>query len=429
MRTRCDRLGVDVDHLARDLRLGHIGEELHGPFGVLGDAVGVDAAFETGARLRAQLETLRRAGDAHPFEERRFEQDLRRGVGDLRRAATHDARDGLRRAGGIADEEILLAERAIHAVERRDVLTSFGQPHEDPPACQASEVEGMERLVPLEQHVVGDVHDVADRTHAGLYEPLRHPRRRRAHRHACDPAQIPGAAVGCVDADRDVGADLRVRGRMGVGDVERETEVSGDLACHAHDAHRVRSVGGDRQVEDHVVQPEQLRHVRTGFRGAVEVDDPLVVVAEAELVGSEEHAVGGDAPDGPAFEDPERLREMRAGRSVRHDVAGGDVPGAAHHSGGVASEVDVDEGQLVGLRMLHDVEHPSRDHPADITAGLLDALDLQPHLVERRDELVGRCFDRRELPDPRQWRAASVPQYCAKKRTSLSKNVRISSMP
>src|SRR4029453_2873136 len=97
-------------------------------------------------------------------------------------------------------------------------------------------------------------------------------------------------------------------------------------------------------------------HVRAGFGGAVEVDDPLVVVTEAELVGSEEHAVGGDAPDGPAFEDPERLREMRACRGVRDDVAGGDVLGAAHDPGGVTSEVDADEGQLVALRIFHDGE-------------------------------------------------------------------------
>ena len=179
-----------------------------------------------------------------------------------------------------------------------------------------------------------------------------------------DPTEVAGTAVGRVDADRDVGADRGVRGSVGFGDLEREPEVCGDFARDAHDAHGVGSVRGDRQVEDHVVEPEQTAHVSAGLGGGVEVDDPLVIVAEAELVGSEEHAVGGDAPDRPAFEDPERLREMRAGRGVRDDVAGGDVLRAAHDPGRAISEVDIDEGQLVGLGMLHDIDDARRDHPA-----------------------------------------------------------------
>jgi hypothetical protein len=47
-------------------------------------------------------------------------------------------------------------------------------------------------------------------------------------------------------------------------------------------------------------------------------------------------------------------------------------------------------------------------------------------LVQRRDQLGHRRDDRRELPDPGQGRAH---QYCARKRTSLSKKVLISSTP
>ena len=170
-----DRCRVFVDRLSRDAPPGDLREELHGPFGVSGDAVGIDAAFEPSARLRAQLEALRRPRDAHPLEVRRLEQDLRRGVGDLRGAAAHDPCDGLRRAGGVTDQEILLVERAVHPVERRDVLTPFGEPHEDAATSESPEIEGVERLVPLEQHVIGDVDDVADRSHPRLHEPLRHP--------------------------------------------------------------------------------------------------------------------------------------------------------------------------------------------------------------------------------------------------------------
>ena len=76
---------VLVDRGRRHLRARHLGEQLHGPFGVDRDAVGVDAPLEAGARLRPQLQALRAAGDSHAVEVRRLEQDLGGAVGDLRR--------------------------------------------------------------------------------------------------------------------------------------------------------------------------------------------------------------------------------------------------------------------------------------------------------------------------------------------------------
>ena len=44
-----------------------------------------------------------------------------------------------------------------------------GEPHDDAAPGEAGEVERVQRLVALEQHVVGDVDDVADRPHARLH--------------------------------------------------------------------------------------------------------------------------------------------------------------------------------------------------------------------------------------------------------------------
>ena len=47
-------------------------------------------------------------------------------------------------------------------------LAVVGEPHDDAAPGEAVEVERVQRLVALEQHVVGDVDDVADRAHARL---------------------------------------------------------------------------------------------------------------------------------------------------------------------------------------------------------------------------------------------------------------------
>ena len=161
--------------------------------------VGVDAPLEARARLAPQLEPLRAAGDAHGLEVRGLEQDLGGGVGDLGGGAAHDPGERLRRALGVGDEQVGGGELALDAVERGDDLAVGREAHDDPAATEPGEIERVQRLVALEQHVVGDVDDVADRAHPRLHEPLRHPRRRLAHRHLGHPAEVARAPVGFLD--------------------------------------------------------------------------------------------------------------------------------------------------------------------------------------------------------------------------------------
>ena len=87
-----------------------------------------------------------------------------------------------------------------------------------------------------------------------------------------------------------------------------------------------------------------------------------MVVAEPELLRRAEHAVAHLAADLAPFE-REAAGQRRARRRVRHDHARDDVRRAADDTGlGPAPVVDVDQRQLVGVGMLHHVEHARRDH-------------------------------------------------------------------
>ena len=128
-----------------------------------------------------------------------LQEDLGRGVRDLGVAATHDPGDRLRLRLGVADQQVLGVQGTLDAVERADLLVRPGAPHDDPPAREPVEVERMERLVPLQEHIVRDVDHVADRAHARLHEALLHPPRRRADGHRADRDEVPGAPAGLLD--------------------------------------------------------------------------------------------------------------------------------------------------------------------------------------------------------------------------------------
>ena len=55
------------------------------------------------------------------------------------------------------------------------LLTGSRGPDPNLRAAELRQVEGMHRLAELEQHVVGDVDDVADRADAGSLQPGLHP--------------------------------------------------------------------------------------------------------------------------------------------------------------------------------------------------------------------------------------------------------------
>ena len=121
----------------------------------------------------------------------------------------------------------------------------------------------MQRLVALEQDVVRDVDDVADRPHPRLHEALLHPRGRFAHRDA--RRRRPGSAGSASGASTTTvtsATEASTAGRRRASGIdERLAEVGGELAGDADDAHRVGPVRRDREVEHDVVEAEDLADV------------------------------------------------------------------------------------------------------------------------------------------------------------------------
>jgi hypothetical protein len=105
-----------------------------------------------------------------------FEHDRARRVADFGIGAAHDARDADRPLA-VGDDEHVGRQRAVLAVERLQALAVECRADPDLVSGQPGGIEGMHRLAEFEQHIVGDVDDIADRTDAAGLEPCLHPRR------------------------------------------------------------------------------------------------------------------------------------------------------------------------------------------------------------------------------------------------------------
>ena len=181
--------------------------------------LGVRAALEAVRRVRVHPQRARRPAHRARVEVRALEKDARRLLRDRGREAAHDARegDGLL---GVGDHEVLRAELSLDAVERDERLPRLRAPHDDRrqavgPLRERVEVEGVERLADVPEHVVRRVDGRGDRALADRGEARRHGGGRRADRHALDHAR------GVARAERGLGHDdggARFHGRPRLGD-------------------------------------------------------------------------------------------------------------------------------------------------------------------------------------------------------------------
>ncbi len=163
----------------------------------------IGAAFEAHARLGLQRQLPARAAHRKRIEVRALEHDDGCPLGDFGCRATHDAGNG-DGPFGVGNDQHVGGELARLSIEGLDRFASLRRPHANLRAGQFREVERVHRMSHLEQHVVGDVDDVADGTDAGGLQPCLHPRGRGPDGHVRDSAGVSRTQIGILDDDVDV---------------------------------------------------------------------------------------------------------------------------------------------------------------------------------------------------------------------------------
>ena len=129
----------------------------------------------------------------------------------LRARAAHEAGD---RGGpvGVVDHHHARVERAGLPIEGLYLLPVVGAAHNETPAGDAIEVEGVQRLTAQQHRVVGYVNHVVDGPLPGGHQPGLQPRRRGSDRDVVEDARGEARAeVGALDPHLHAlhGPDLR----------------------------------------------------------------------------------------------------------------------------------------------------------------------------------------------------------------------------
>ncbi len=380
-------------------RGAHVLDELDrtgaGPFGT----GGVDAPLEPGGRLGDQAEPTRGAADRRRVPRRRLEHHRGGVVGDLGRGTTHDPAQA-HRTLGVRDDQVIGMQVALDVVQGRQDLALAGPAHAQLGAGQGGQVVGVHGLAELEHDQVGHVDERADGPDPALGEALPYPPGRRVGQLQVlqRPRHELRAPVEGLDGHGHVAPGYR-RGDLGQPYRSGAGE-GGDLTGDPEDREVVAAVGHDLDVDDRLPQRHQVVDVDPQRRGRVQDHDAAVVVAELELAGRGQHAVGRDAPDLARAELEPRDRPADLG--VDHDVVDLEVPRAADQLDLVVAVGDPHDLQLVRVGVGFAVQHAGGHDVAGAGARGQHPVDLQPGAADELDELVEVHGHVDELGEPGQ---------------------------
>ncbi len=151
-----------VQTLGRHDASPHLAHELGGPLQGMDHPVRVHSPLEPVGGLGAEPQALPGPADGPGIEIGALQQHPGGGPGDLRIEPPHDPGQG-HGSLGIANQQGLVIKVPLDPVQGGEsAFAALGQAHHDFAAPEALEVEGVQGLAELQQHVVGDIHQVVD---------------------------------------------------------------------------------------------------------------------------------------------------------------------------------------------------------------------------------------------------------------------------
>ena len=363
----------------------------------------IDAALEAVAGVRDDAEAPAGAGDGARVPERRFDQHIGGGLVAARGLPAHDAGDRLD-AVVVGDHHRIGIEPVGLAVERDEALAVL-RPTNGQAARDLLRVEDVQRPPPVEGQVVGDVDQRVDRAQADRPQALLYPLGRRAVRHAAHEAERKERAQALVvfvegQGDRRRAGPLAAHGgqRLALEGADAGgCEIPGD----AVDRGAIGAVGRQVDLDDRIVEPGPDGVGGADRRLGGQIEDAVMVVAEAEFRAGAEHAAALDAADRADREGDRFARDVGAGGGEDREHAGPRVRRAAHDLQRLAvAGIHLADPQAVGVRVLLGRDHP-RDHVGAKRGGLvLDAFDLETDPRQRLTDRVERSLGVEVILEP-----------------------------
>ena len=381
--------GDDVARLAAAERQDQARRDLGAPAG----RFRVEPALEAVAGVGEDAELAAGGGGAHRIEERDLQEDLGGLLGAARKLAAHDAADALQ-PGLVGDHRHLGVHDVGLVVEGQDLLAGAGQAHGQV-ALELGGVEDVQRPAQVVGHEVGDVDQRRDRPEPDRQQAILQPLGRGPVLHPAEAAPgDEGAGPGGLLGEVAQPLDRAVEAAGDLGEVvglEGPEPRRRQVPRHPAHAQAVAPVGGDRDVDDRVVEAHDRREGRAQGCVLGQLDDALVLVREAHLALGDQHAVGLDAADRALLEVDAGARDVSAGRGEDALHAGPGVGRAADHLDlAVVLRLHDADPEPVGVRMGPGLLDVGDGEGRQRLAAVLHALKLE---ADHR-QLVGDLLQR-----------------------------------
>ena len=265
----------------------------HAQFG----GVFADAFLEAGGRVAALSQSPGGFPDIVPGKLGRLKQQLCRMLGDFAVQAAHDARQGYG-AVAVADHQVIGGQGEFLFVQRLDLFPVLRPAHDDLPLLKLIHVKGMHRLADLQQHIVGDIHNVGNAAQAAQGQVPFHPPGALADGDVPHPvSQIAGAQVRRFHRNVQIRILVIGNGIIGRRHLQLLAEGRRDFPGNTQNALTIRPVRSDGDVENRIVQADHIPDVIPGRRILRQVQQTVYlgawiqVFVQAQFLPGAQHAV------------------------------------------------------------------------------------------------------------------------------------------
>ena len=360
---------------AAGLAAAQLQDKARGGLDGAGQQGGVDAALEALASVRGDLMPPPGQRHAHRVEQRAFQEHPGGRLVAAGRGAAHDPGERLN-ARRVGDDAILRIGRVVLPVQRPESLARPGTERQRA-ARELGRVEDMQRPAEVDGEEVRHVHQGVDRPQPDRDQPVGQPF--RAGPIAQTPeraAQNPGTGIRHPHIPRDRALERgRDRGRL--PRKQRSHPGGGQVARDPAHRQRVAAVRRHRDVDHRVVQAGIGGVGRADRRVLGQLDDAVMVLAEAHFAKAEQHAGALDAADLAHFQGDAGAGDERAGRGEHRLHAGPRVRRPADDRHQPVARIHGAGAQPVRVRVLRRLDHVGDPERGEGGAAVLYALQFQ----------------------------------------------------
>ena len=270
-------------------------------------------------------------------------------------------------------------------------------------------IKGMQGLSLLQHHHVGDVHNGIHTIDPGPFQTLLHPSRRNLgavnafdQRDAVKATGLHGLSTGGRCLQEFMG---RLKGQNRKR--ERRTRQGGHLPGDPDHRQTIRTVGGDRQLENRVIKAEHRSNRRTKGRKLVgqciEFSDAIGLRRQPQFRQGADHPVAAHPPEFPRFDREIHSRQLRAHHGHRHVQTRPDILGAADDLNRfLGTDIHLTDAEFVGVGMFLPFFDETHDDALGPGAEILNLFLLESRHRQTMGQRVDRVRHLNQLLEPRE---------------------------